>query len=151
MDTVSLPLLHTGFPSPAESFWERRLNVQDLLVPHPDWTFFSRVEGDSMGEAGIHAGNILVIDRSLDVPQHAVVVVALNGSLLVKRIEYHPEYILLLSDHPGYPPIPVSPTDTFVIWGVCTWSLNRLERHGTDISLAQTQPGRPFPLQPTKR
>ena len=130
MDIPSLPLVSAGFPSPADSFFERQLNTQDLLVPHPSWTYFSTVDGDSMSGAGIHSGDVLVIDRSLDAAQHSVVVATLNGGFVVKRIQYRGEQIVLLSEHHRYPPIIVDPErDAFSIFGVVTWCLHRIDQH----------------------
>ena len=152
MDTSSLPVVNAGFPSPAEPFIERRINTQDLLVPHPDWTFFAKADGESMSGAGIHPSDVLVIDRSLDAEQHAVVVVVLNGSFVVKRIQYQGDRILLLSEHHRYPPILVDPErDSFSIFGVVTWSLHSMNRkmRGPVVASPSTTPTLPpAPRQP---
>ena len=99
-------------------------------MPHPDWTYFSTVDGDSMSGAGIHSGDVLIIDRSLDAVQHSVIVAALNGSFVVKRIQYRDEQIVLLSEHHRYPPLIVDPKrDAFSIFGVVTWCLHRIDQH----------------------
>jgi len=124
MDMSSLPTVSAGFPSPAESFFEKRLNVAELLVPHPDFTYFARVEGESMRGAGLHAGDILVVDRTLDAVNNSIIVAALNGSFIVKRIQFEAQMIRLLSEHPRYPIITIQSTDDFAIWGVVTYSLH---------------------------
>ena len=118
-----------GFPSPAASFFEKRLNVADLLVPHPDFTYFVRVEGDSMRGAGLHGGDILVVDRSLDAVNNSIIVATLNGGFVVKRILFREQEIRLLSEHPRYPAITVQPDDGFSIWGVVTYSLHPVVPH----------------------
>lgn len=126
----SLPVVSAGFPSPAESFFEKRLDVADLVVPHPDWTYFSVCDGDSMSGAGIFSGDVLVIDRSLDALQHSIIVATLNGGFVVKRIQYRDEQVVLLSEHHRYPPILVDPErDSFSIFGVVTWSLHPMNQH----------------------
>ncbi len=148
MDISSLPVISAGFPSPADPFIERRINTQDLLVPHPDWTFFARADGDSMSGAGIHSADVLVIDRSLDATQHAVVVAILNGSFIVKRIQYQGDHILLLSEHHRYPPIRVDPErDSFSVFGVVTWSLHSMNRQirGSVVASPSGSPTLPQP------
>ena len=86
----ALPLyaskVQAGFPSPADDFMEGRLDLNQHLVKHPTATFFVRVSGDSMIEAGIHPDDILVVDRSLE-PRHGkIVIAALDGELTVKRL-----------------------------------------------------------------
>ena len=131
MDVPSLPLVSAGFPSPAESFSEKRLNVADLLVPHPDFTYFMRVEGESMRGAGLHANDILVVDRSLDAVNNSIIVATLNGGFVVKRILFEAQGVTLLSEHPRYPAITVQPEDGFSVWGVVTYSLHPVVAHST--------------------
>jgi len=129
MDVSFLPSVSAGFPSPAESFFEKRLNVNDLLVPHPDFTYFVRVEGDSMRGAGLQSGDILVVDRSLDAVNNSIIVAILNGGFVVKRILFEAQKVALLSEHPRYPAITVQPDDGFSIWGVVTYSLHPIVAH----------------------
>lgn len=129
MDVSSLPLVSAGFPSPAESFFEKRLNVNDLLVPHPDWTYFVRVEGDSMRGAGLQSGDVLVVDRSLDAVNNSLIVATLHGGFVVKRILFEAQKVILLSEHPRYPAITVQPDDGFSIWGIVTYSVHPVVAH----------------------
>ena len=99
MDVSSLPLVSAGFPSPAASFFEKRLNVNDLLVPHPDWTYFVRVEGDSMRGAGLQNGDILVVDRSLDAVNNSLIVATLHGGFVVKRILFEAQKVTASYKH----------------------------------------------------
>ncbi len=124
MDISSLPIISAGFPSPAESFFERSLDVDDLLVKHKDFTFFLRVEGSSMVGAGIHNTDIIVVDRSLEAVDNSIVVAVLNGNFTVKRIRFREQEILLLAEHPRYPLLKVTNHDTFSIWGVVTYSIH---------------------------
>ena len=129
MDTSFLPSVGAGFPSPSESFFEKRLNISDLLTPHPDFTYFVRVEGDSMRGAGLRSGDILVVDRTLDAINDSIVVAVLNGGFLVKRLHVEGQSIILLSEHPRYPQLTVQPSDDFVVWGVVTYCLHSVTPH----------------------
>ena len=88
---VSIPLLSgkvaAGFPSPADDFVEKSLDLNELMVKHPAATFFARAEGDSMIGAGIYPNDILVVDRSLRPTSGKVIICALNGELTVKRLK----------------------------------------------------------------
>lgn len=87
--SVCLPILSVpvsaGFPSPADDYLQSELNLQDALIHHPVATFFMRVEGDSMTGCGIFSGDLLVVDRSVDPVEGAVVIAVLDGEFTVKR------------------------------------------------------------------
>jgi DNA polymerase V len=109
-----------GFPSPAEGEVERKLDLNELLVLHPQATFFVRVSGSSMIKAGIHHNDILVVDRSLE-PSHGKVVIAVvNGELTVKRLYRKGKKIELVAENEGYPPIVIGDAMDLHIWGVVT-------------------------------
>ena len=82
---VFLGRLPAGFPSPADDYIEGKLDLNRHLIKHPAATFFVRVSGDSMTGAGIHSGDLLVVDRSLEAIDGNVIVAALDGDLTVKR------------------------------------------------------------------
>src|SRR6056297_954033 len=75
-----------GFPAPGDDQVERVLDINDLVVRHPATTFFVRVEGDSMEGAGIYSGDVLVVDRGVETRHGVIVVAAVNGELVVKRL-----------------------------------------------------------------
>jgi DNA polymerase V len=75
-----------GFPSPADDYLEGQLDLNQHLIKHPVATFFVRVAGDSMVGAGIHSGDLLIVDRSLEPSDGRVVIAIVNGELLVKRL-----------------------------------------------------------------
>ncbi len=83
---VFLGRLPAGFPSPADDYIEGKLDLNRHLIKHPAATFFVRVTGDSMLEAGIHSGDILIVDRSLEAIDGNVIVASLDGELTVKRL-----------------------------------------------------------------
>jgi DNA polymerase V len=109
-----------GFPSPADDYIEKTLDLNELLVKKPAATFFVRAEGESMLGAGIHPNDILVVDRSLEPVAGKVVICALNGALTVKRLEQRAGQWLLAAENPLYADIPVNEGLELVIWGVVT-------------------------------
>jgi DNA polymerase V len=143
MDVFALPSVGAGFPSPAESFFEKRLDLTQLLTPHPDFTYFTRVEGESMSGAGIHDGDILVVDRTLDAINNSIVVVILNGGFVVKRIQFREQGILLISEHHRYPLITVTEHDTFSIWGVVTYAIHAVGKRLTHGPVVPAPPKSP--------
>ncbi|QBD75641.1 translesion error-prone DNA polymerase V autoproteolytic subunit [Ktedonosporobacter rubrisoli] len=109
-----------GFPSPASGWEERRLDLGDLLVSDPEATFFVRVQGHSMQEAGIHDGDLLVVNRALEPVHRSIIVAVLHGTLMVKRLLIEGERRLLKAEHPRYPPFVLKENTDFAIWGVVT-------------------------------
>lgn len=109
-----------GFPSPADDYVEKTLDLNELLVQRPAATFFVRAEGESMLGAGIHPNDILVVDRSLKPVPGKIVICALNGELTVKRLKQTPGAIVLAAENPAYADIAVSADQELVIWGVVT-------------------------------
>ena len=126
---VARPLLasrvEAGFPSPADDHVERTLDLNEELIPHPAATFFLRAGGSSMLGAGIHDGDLLVVDRSLTAEPGRVVVAVVDGEFTVKRLDRSEHGPILRAEHPGYAPIPIGPDTEVVIWGVVTWVLRR--------------------------
>lgn len=112
--------VQAGFPSPADDFSEGKLDLNALLVKHPQATFFVRVAGESMVDAGIHEGDILVVDKSLDPKPGKIVIAALDGQLTVKRLQMRDGVMLLMPENPDYTPIEVNEDSEMVIWGVVT-------------------------------
>lgn len=110
--------VEAGFASPADDFVEEYLDLNDLLVKHHEATFFVRVAGRSMIDAGIYPDDILIVDRSLE-PRHGKIVIAVvDGQVTVKRLSMTQEGIVLKAENPDYEDIPV--TGELHIWGVVT-------------------------------
>ncbi len=107
-----------GFPSPASDHIDQCLDLTEYLMLHPEATFFLRVKGDSMTGAGIHHGDLLIVDRSLEAASGRVVVAVLNGELTVKRLQRSRGRITLRSENPAYPDIAVEDGQELQIWGV---------------------------------
>ncbi len=121
---VAIPLFSgkvaAGFPSPADDYIEKTLDLNDLLIQKPAATFFVRAEGESMLGAGIHPNDILIVDRSIDPVVGKIVICALNGELTVKRLNSIGDEIILGAENPAYPDIIVHKDIELVIWGVVT-------------------------------
>jgi len=122
--SISIPLFSSkvsaGFPSPADDYIEKTLDLNDLLIQQPDATFFVRAEGESMLGAGIHPNDILVVDRSLKATVGRVVICALNGELTVKRLKSIGDEVILGAENPDYADIIVKEGTDMLIWGVVT-------------------------------
>jgi DNA polymerase V len=112
--------ISAGFPSPAADYVEGRIDLADILVPHPSATFTLRISGHSMIRAGIHDGDLALVDRSLTPRNDDVVVAALDGELVCKRliIRRGRTWLAPDTDDPAYRPIEVTGRDDFEIWGV---------------------------------
>lgn len=118
--------VQAGFPSPAEDYVEGRLDLNKHLVKHPAATFFVRVAGESMINAGIHPNDILVVDRSLEATDKRVVIAVINGELTVKRLRIQNGAVCLMAENPDYPPIEVTASMEFEIWGVVVHVIHTL-------------------------
>ncbi len=122
--SLRLPLfghkIAAGFPSPADDYVEDRIDLNQHLIRHKEATFFLRVKGDSMLGAGIHDGDLLIVDRALDPVDGKIVIAVLDGELTVKRLERRKGVIRLLPENPAFPPIEVKNEQDLVIWGVVT-------------------------------
>lgn len=109
-----------GFPAPGDDLVERALDLNDLLVDNPSATFFVRVAGDSMEGAKIFDGDILVVDRAIEAKSDSIVVAAVYGELVVKRLKQTQSGLALVSENEHYEPILVESTEECFIWGVVT-------------------------------
>lgn len=109
-----------GFPSPAEDYVDRKLDLNELLIKNPAATFFVRVAGDSMIGAGIHHDDILIVDRSLEPVKGNIVIAVYNGELTVKRLMQNGHEASLVAENPAYPPLTISAENGCEIWGVVT-------------------------------
>lgn len=107
-----------GFPSPADDYVETGIDLNEQLIARPSSTFFLRVSGDSMIGAGIHHGDLLIVDRSVE-PRHGRVVVAVvEGAFTLKHLVRHQGRLRLEAAHPAYPPLELSDADDTRLWGV---------------------------------
>lgn len=126
--TLELPLFTTrisaGLPTSGDDYIDRRLDLNEL-VKHPDSTFLVKVEGDSMINAGIHEGDILIVDRAVEPINNKVVVASLNGELTVKKLKIKGTSVYLAPENPEYEPIEIRPLTEFRIEGVVTFVIHK--------------------------
>jgi DNA polymerase V len=114
-----------GFPSPADDHLQKALNLHEHLIKHPAATFFAHVDGDSMIEANLHDGDLLVIDRA-ETPRHKHIVVAvINGEFTVKRLYKRNGQVKLVPENKAYPTIDVTEGMDVEIWGVVIWTIHK--------------------------
>lgn len=123
-EIVSLPLfsdlVQCGFPSPAADYVEQRIDLNELLVSHPSSTYFVKAAGDSMIEAGISDGDLLVVDSSRTAEHGDIVIAAVEGEFTVKRLQMRPT-VQLIPMNSAYSPIVVGSEDTLDVFGVVTF------------------------------
>jgi len=118
--------ISAGFPSPAEDFIERKLDLNEYLIKNPAATFFVKVSGQSMINAGIHDGDILVVDRSLDAANNKIVIGVVNGEFTVKRLLKKNNKLFLVPENPDFKPIEINEAMDASIWGVVTYTIRKL-------------------------
>lgn len=109
-----------GFPSPAADHIQNKLSLDELLIKHPAATFFAYAKGDSMKDAGINDGDLLVIDRAEEPAHKSIVVALLDGEYVCKRLWKQRGVVKLLSENPAYEPMVVTENMDAVVWGVVT-------------------------------
>lgn len=114
-----------GFPSPADDFIEKKLDLNEHLIKKPAATYFVQVEGESMKNAGILSGDILVVDRSLNAGHNTIIVAMLDGEFIVKRLLIRGKKYTLYSDNPDYHDIDISIDHNFEVWGVVTYAIHK--------------------------
>ncbi|WP_312626714.1 translesion error-prone DNA polymerase V autoproteolytic subunit [Scandinavium sp.] len=121
---VAIPLfgemVQCGFPSPAQDYVEQRIDLNELMVQHPSATYFVKSSGDSMVEAGIGEGDLLVVDSSRKAVHGDIVIAAVDGEFTVKRLQLHP-IVMLKAENPSYRPIMIGSEDNLEIFGVVTY------------------------------
>jgi DNA polymerase V len=121
------PGIRAGFPSPAQDYLHDTLDFNRDMIHHPEATFYARVDGDSMRDAGILEGDIAVIDRSLQAQSGDIVVAYIDGEFTIKRLDltHRPEgYIELVPANPAYKTIRIDNPDEFRVWGVIVWTIH---------------------------
>ena len=124
----SVFFVRAGFPSPAQDYLELRIDLNEELIQNREATFLGRVVGDSMIDAGIEEGDVLIVDKSLTPQSGDVVISSLNAEFTVKRYELRAGRPALIAGNPQYPPIYVSEFDDFIIWGVVTYIIKKQRR-----------------------
>ena len=115
-----------GFPSPADDYIDRDLDLNEHLITNPAATFFVRVAGDSMTGAGINNNDILIVDRSVAPISGKIVIAVINGELTVKRLIKTESSCRLVAENPDYSDIEITGEMELEIWGVATSAIHTL-------------------------
>lgn len=115
-----------GFPSPADDFKEIRISLDRELVKNQESTFYARVSGDSMINAGLSDGDLIVIDRSLKAENNKIAVCFIDGDFTVKRIAIRKKKLSLIAENKKYKEIEISEENHFIIWGIVTYVIKKI-------------------------
>ena len=118
--------ISAGFPSPAMDFMDVSIDLNQLMIKHPSATFFGRVQGNSMLDAGISDGDLLVIDRSLSPSNNKIAVCFIDGEFTIKRIQKEVDCCWLLPANEKYKPIKVTAENDFIVWGIVTHVIKKV-------------------------
>lgn len=122
-----LPLISdgisAGFPSPAMDFEDIAIDLNKELIKNPPSTFFGRVKGHSMKDAGIFNNDLLVIDKSLQISNNKIAVCYIDGEFTIKRVSIEKECVWLRPENDSYKPIKVTPDNELIIWGIIIHSI----------------------------
>jgi len=126
---LELPLAGTaiaaGFPSPAEEYLDLALDLNKELVKHPAATFYARVKGDSMVDAGIQDGDLLVIDKALESKEGSIAVCFIDGEFTVKRLAVREEGVYLMPANAEFKPIRITEENEFLVWGMVAYVIHK--------------------------
>lgn len=129
---LKLPLVDggiaAGFPSPAQDYIDLKIDLNKELIANPSSTFYGRVKGTSMQDAGIVDGDILVIDKSLEPKDGDTAVCYIDGEFTLKYIKIEPDAVWLIPANSNFQPIKITEENNFCIWGVVTYSIKSHKR-----------------------
>jgi len=120
--------ISAGFPSPAEDYIELGIDLNKYLIKNPISTFFLRVSGNSMNNAGIYNNDLLIIDRSINPNPGHIVVALLDGEFTLKRLIKEKDNYYLKADKENYPAINLYEYTDIQIWGVAIYSIHKLKK-----------------------
>lgn len=121
---LDLPIItegiSAGFPSPALDFVDLTIDLNKHLIKHPSATFYGRVKGSSLKNAGIDDGDLLIIDRSLEPTNGKIAICYIDGEFTAKRISVKKNELWLMPENDSYKPIKIEKENDFLIWGIVT-------------------------------
>ena len=118
--------ISAGFPSPADDFKESRISLDKELVKNKESTFYARVSGESMIEAGLDDGDLLVIDRSQDPKNGKIAICLVDGEFTVKRIKKEKNKFYLMPENKKYKPMELNEDNELIIWGLVTYVIKKV-------------------------
>ncbi|MDC3032173.1 translesion error-prone DNA polymerase V autoproteolytic subunit [Bacteroidota bacterium] len=114
-----------GFPSPAQDYIDLDLDLHNYLVKNPSSTFCVRVTGESMRDAGINSGDVMLVDRSLDPKNRSIVLAVVDNEFTVKRVNVSEEGLFLMPENADFNPIKITSEMNFQVWGVVTYIIHK--------------------------
>jgi DNA polymerase V len=127
---IRIPLIRegvsAGFPSPAIDFLETSIDLNTALCKNPLATFYIKVKGNSMIDAGINDSDVLVVDRSLEPQNNKIAICFIDGEFTVKRILLEQDCLYLMAENPSYPHIKVTEENQLIIWGIVTYVIKKV-------------------------
>lgn len=130
LESFTIPIIESGisagFPSPADDFKETRISLDNTLIKNKEATFYARVSGKSMVNAGLDDGDLLVIDRSLEPENKKIAVCFIDGEFTVKRLKITKEGLYLMPENKAYKAIKVTKENDLLIWGIVTYVIKAL-------------------------
>jgi len=115
-----------GFPSPAEDFKEVRISLDKELVKNENATFYARVRGNSMVDANIEDGDLLVIDRSIETRNGKIAICMIDGEFTVKRLKVEKDCVFLMPENKVFEPIKVTEDNELIVWGIVTYVIKKV-------------------------
>ena len=118
--------VRAGYPSPAEDLGAKRIDLTARLIKHPQATYLMKARGDSMREAGIFDGDVLVVDRAIEARSGHVVIAVIEGEFVCKTLSIQAGSIKLKAANPGHPDIVPRDGQTMEIWGVVTAAIKQM-------------------------
>lgn len=118
--------IRAGFPSPAEDFTEPTLDLNRYVIKNPASTFYARITGNSMEDASIQDGDIVVIDKSLEPTNGSIAVCFIDGEFTLKRILIETDKVWLMPANSDFKPIEVTSENHFVVWGIVTYVIKKI-------------------------
>lgn len=117
--------VQAGFPSPAEDHMDMDLNLNDYLVHNPSATFCVKAIGESMKDAGIKSGDIMIVDKSLEPKNRSIVLAVIDGEFTVKRVNLNDNELYLIPENSNFSPIKITQEMDFQVWGVVTYVIHK--------------------------
>jgi DNA polymerase V len=115
-----------GFPSPAADFMENNIDLNKELSENPLATFYIKVKGNSMIDAGINDKDVLIVDRSIEPQDNKIAICFIDGEFTVKRIKLEKDCLYLMPENSNYTPIKVTEENELIIWGIVTYVIKKM-------------------------
>jgi DNA polymerase V len=128
LDNISLfeESVPAGFPSPADDAMDLDLNLHDYLVRNPAQTFCVKAIGESMKDAGIQSGDVMLVDRAIEPENRSIVLAVIDSEFTVKRVNVSDKKLYLMPENENFTPIEITQEMDFEVWGVVTYVIHKV-------------------------